>query len=213
MAALATGEADVVVAGGAEAAITAITMAGFAQARTMSTRNDEPAKASRPFDTTGTASCSVRAPGSWCSSGPSTPRRAAPGSTAGWPGAGTSADGYHITAPDPEGDGQARAIAAALRNGGSTRRGRRPRELPRHRHPGRDVAETARSPPGDRRPPGADRAEELVRASCSARPARSRRSSPSCRCTTVWSGRRSTSTTWTPQVLLDVVAGRAPQSA
>jgi acetyl-CoA acyltransferase len=48
--AVAAGEADVVVAGGAEACIHSITMAGFAQARTMSTRNDEPTKASRPFD-------------------------------------------------------------------------------------------------------------------------------------------------------------------
>lgn len=47
---LRTGEADVVVAGGAEAAIAAITMAGFAQARTMSTRNDDPERASRPWD-------------------------------------------------------------------------------------------------------------------------------------------------------------------
>lgn len=45
------GEADVIVAGGAEACITAIPVAGFSQARTMSTRNDEPEKASRPFDT------------------------------------------------------------------------------------------------------------------------------------------------------------------
>jgi 3-oxoacyl-[acyl-carrier-protein] synthase II len=44
------GEADVVVAGGAEACITAIPVAGFAQARTLSTRNDEPERASRPFD-------------------------------------------------------------------------------------------------------------------------------------------------------------------
>ncbi|MGH3433153.1 MAG: beta-ketoacyl-[acyl-carrier-protein] synthase family protein, partial [Thermocrispum sp.] len=47
---LRAGEADVVVAGGAEACIAAITMAGFAQSRTMSTRNDDPAGASRPWD-------------------------------------------------------------------------------------------------------------------------------------------------------------------
>jgi 3-oxoacyl-[acyl-carrier-protein] synthase II len=115
---LRAGEADVVVAGGAEAAITSITMAGFAQARTMSTRNDEPTKASRPFD--------IHRDGFVLGEGAGVMvlERADYAAARGarvygrLAGAGTSADGYHITAPDPEGAGQARAIQLALRNGG-----------------------------------------------------------------------------------------------
>jgi 3-oxoacyl-[acyl-carrier-protein] synthase II len=115
---LRAGEADVVVAGGAEAAITSITMAGFAQARTMSTRNDEPTKASRPFD--------IHRDGFVLGEGAGVMvlERADYAAARGarvygrLAGAGTSADGYHITAPDPEGTGQARAIQLALRNGG-----------------------------------------------------------------------------------------------
>jgi 3-oxoacyl-[acyl-carrier-protein] synthase II len=115
---LRAGQADVVVAGGAEAAITSITMAGFAQARTMSTRNDEPTKASRPFD--------IHRDGFVLGEGAGVMvlERADYAAARGarvygrLAGAGTSADGYHITAPDPEGTGQARAIQLALRNGG-----------------------------------------------------------------------------------------------
>jgi 3-oxoacyl-[acyl-carrier-protein] synthase II len=113
-----SGEADVVVAGGAEAAILSITMAGFSQARTMSTRNDEPTKASRPFD--------VHRDGFVLGEGAGIVvlERAEHAAARGakvygrLAGIGTSADAYHITAPDPEGVGQARAIAAALRSGG-----------------------------------------------------------------------------------------------
>jgi 3-oxoacyl-[acyl-carrier-protein] synthase II len=113
-----SGEADVVVAGGAEAAILSITMAGFAQARTMSTRNDEPTKASRPFD--------VHRDGFVLGEGAGVMvlERAEHAAARGakvygrLAGIGTSSDAYHITAPDPEGVGQARAIAAALRSGG-----------------------------------------------------------------------------------------------
>lgn len=115
---LRAGEADIVVAGGAEAAITSITMAGFAQARTMSTRNDEPTRASRPFD--------VHRDGFVLGEGAGVMvlERADHAAARGarvygkLAGIGTSADSYHITAPDPEGVGQARAISAALRSGG-----------------------------------------------------------------------------------------------
>jgi 3-oxoacyl-[acyl-carrier-protein] synthase II len=115
---LRAGEADVVVAGGAEAAITGLTMAGFAQARTMSTRNDEPTKASRPFD--------VHRDGFVLGEGAGVLvlERAEHATARGakiygrLAGIGTSSDSYHITAPDPEGVGQAKAIATALRVGG-----------------------------------------------------------------------------------------------
>jgi 3-oxoacyl-[acyl-carrier-protein] synthase II len=112
------GEADIVVAGGAEAAITSITVAGFAQARTMSTRNDEPTKASRPFDIhrdgfvlgEGAGVMVLERADHAAARGAKVYGRLA--------GIGTSADSYHITAPDPEGVGQAKAIATALRTGG-----------------------------------------------------------------------------------------------
>ena len=113
-----SGEADVVIAGGAEACITSITMAGFAQARTMSTRNDEPEKASRPFD--GQRDGFVLGEGA----GIMVLERADFAKARGarvygrLAGIGTSADAYHITGPDPEGNGQKRAIEAAMRSGG-----------------------------------------------------------------------------------------------
>jgi 3-oxoacyl-[acyl-carrier-protein] synthase II len=115
---LRSGEADIVVAGGAEAAIVGLTMAGFAQARTMSTRNDEPSKASRPFD--------VHRDGFVLGEGAGVMvlERAEHAAARGakvygrLAGIGTSSDAYHITAPDPDGVGQARAISAALRSGG-----------------------------------------------------------------------------------------------
>ena len=112
------GEADIVVCGGAEAAITSITVAGFAQARTMSTRNDEPTKASRPFD--------IHRDGFVLGEGAGIMvlERAEHAAARGakiygrLAGIGTSSDAYHITAPDPEGVGQARAITNAMRSGG-----------------------------------------------------------------------------------------------
>lgn len=112
------GEADIVVCGGAEAAITSITVAGFAQARTMSTRNDEPTRASRPFD--------IHRDGFVLGEGAGVMvlERAEHAAARGakiygrLAGIGTSSDAYHITAPDPEGVGQARAITNAMRIGG-----------------------------------------------------------------------------------------------
>jgi len=112
-----SGEADVIIAGGAEACITGITMAGFAQARTMSTRNNEPEKASRPFD--GERDGFVLGEGA----GVVVLERADHAKARGakiygrLAGIGTSSDAHHITAPDPEGEGQRRAIQAAMRSG------------------------------------------------------------------------------------------------
>ena len=110
------GEADVVVCGGAEASIAAITMAGFCQARTMSTRNDAPELASRPWDVDRDGF--VLGEGAGIMVLESAEHAAARGARVygRLAGAGTSADSYHITAPDPEGTGQARAITTALRN-------------------------------------------------------------------------------------------------
>jgi 3-oxoacyl-[acyl-carrier-protein] synthase II len=60
------GDADVMVTGGTEASVTGLAIAGFANMRALSTRNDSPETASRPFDASATASCWARAPESWC---------------------------------------------------------------------------------------------------------------------------------------------------
>ena len=115
---LKSGEADVIVAGGAESCIAGITMAGFCQARTMSTRNDEPARASRPFDVDRDGFVLGEGCGIMVLERADHARARGAKIYARLAGVGTSSDGYHITAPDPEGNGQARAIATALRTGG-----------------------------------------------------------------------------------------------
>ncbi|HKN96755.1 MAG TPA: beta-ketoacyl-ACP synthase II [Pseudonocardiaceae bacterium] len=113
-----SGEADVVIAGGAEACIVPITMAGFSQARTMSTRNDDPEHASRPWDVARDGF--VLGEGAGIVVLERAEHAAARGARvyARMVGVGTSSDAYHITAPDPESVGQARAIAAAVRTSG-----------------------------------------------------------------------------------------------
>ncbi len=111
-------EVDVVIAGGAEACITAIPVAGFAQMRAMSRRNDDPAGASRPFDKgrdgfvlgEGAGVMVLERAGFAAARGATVHGRLA--------GIGTSSDAHHMTAPDPKGTGAARAIMAALRTSG-----------------------------------------------------------------------------------------------
>ena len=112
-----SGEADVVVAGGAEACITGITMAGFAQARTMSTRNDAPEKASRPFDTERDGFVLGEGAGIMVLERADFAKARGAKIYGRLAGIGTSSDAYHITGPDPEGNGQMRAIKAAMRSG------------------------------------------------------------------------------------------------
>ena len=65
--AIARGDADVMITGGAEAPLAPLCFGAFAIIRAMSTRNDDPATASRPFDRDATASSWPRAPRCWCS--------------------------------------------------------------------------------------------------------------------------------------------------
>jgi 3-oxoacyl-[acyl-carrier-protein] synthase II len=110
------GEADVIVAGGAEASIAPICMAGFCQARTMSTRNDEPERASRPLDAARDGFVLSEGAGALVLERGEYARARGARIYGKLAGIGTSSDGYHITAPDPEGAGQIRAVRAALRS-------------------------------------------------------------------------------------------------
>jgi 3-oxoacyl-[acyl-carrier-protein] synthase II len=110
--------ADVVVVGGTEACIHPLNIAGFAQMRAMSTRNDEPELASRPFDKARDGFVLGEGAGVLVLERASS--AAARGRTpyAVLGGAGITSDSYDIVAPDPEGNGQRRAAASALRRSG-----------------------------------------------------------------------------------------------
>ncbi|MGJ7907215.1 beta-ketoacyl-[acyl-carrier-protein] synthase family protein [Actinopolyspora sp. H202] len=113
-----SGRADVVVAGGAEACIHPITVAGFAQSRTLSTRNDEPERASRPFDVDRDGF--VMGEGAGVVVLESAEHAAARGARiyGRLAGAGITADAYHITGSHPDGLGQINAINTAIGTAG-----------------------------------------------------------------------------------------------
>ena len=110
--------ADIIVTGGVEAAIHQLPMAGFAAMKALSTRNDAPARASRPYDVDRDGfvlgegggilvieeyeHAKARGAKIYCEIG----------------GQGLTSDGYHIAAPDPDGNGVQRAIKFALQNSG-----------------------------------------------------------------------------------------------
>ena len=112
--------ADVVLVGGTEACIHPLPMAGFAAMRAMSTRNDEPERASRPFDKARDGF--VLGEGAACLVLERADTAKARGARvhARLAGAAGTADGYDLVAPHPEGEGAARAISAALRDAGLT---------------------------------------------------------------------------------------------
>ncbi len=115
---IARGAADVMLAGGADAAITRFAMGGFAQARALSTRNDDPEGASRPFDASRDGF--VMAEGAAALVLEEREHALERGATpyAEVVGYGMSADGYHVTLPRPGGDGAARAMQSALDDAG-----------------------------------------------------------------------------------------------
>lgn len=112
------GRADVVLTGGTEAVICGITMAGFSAMRALSTRNDDPTAASRPYDTDRDGF--VMGEGAGIVVLESREHAQARGASiyGVYGGAGMTSDGHHIAQPDPEGGGAARAMTAALADAG-----------------------------------------------------------------------------------------------
>jgi len=113
------GLADIVVAGGTEAVIHPLPIAAFAAMQALSKRNDDPAKASRPYDTNrdgfvlgeGAATLILETKEHALARGAKIYAELA--------GGGITSDSYHITAPDPEGVGASRAVHAALKQAGA----------------------------------------------------------------------------------------------
>jgi 3-oxoacyl-[acyl-carrier-protein] synthase II len=112
------GDADIMIAGGAEAIIVPLTIAGFCSMKAMSTRNDEPQKASRPFDAARDGFVCGEGAGLVVLESLEHAVRRDARIYAEVVGYGMTGDAHHMTAPDPEGDGATRAMQIALASAG-----------------------------------------------------------------------------------------------
>ena len=115
-----SGRADVVVAGGTEAVIHPLPFAGFAAMRAMSTRNDEPEKASRPWDKGRDGFVFGEGSGALVLERAEHAKARGARIYARLAGAGITSDGFDIVQPDPECRGGSRAMAKAIRDAGLT---------------------------------------------------------------------------------------------
>ena len=112
------GDADVMVAGGTEYATTGVAMGGFCSARALSTRNDEPEKASRPWDKDRDGFVLSDGAGVLVIEDYEHARRRGARMYCELVGFGMSGDAYHMTAPSENGEGAARCMAVALKDAG-----------------------------------------------------------------------------------------------
>jgi 3-oxoacyl-[acyl-carrier-protein] synthase II len=115
---LRAGDADVILAGGSEATITPMALSGFGNARTLSTRNDDPQRASRPFDQDRDGFVIGEGAGVIVLETEDHARRRGAPLLCELNGYGASADAFHMTAPSTDGDGAARAMKRALDDAG-----------------------------------------------------------------------------------------------
>lgn len=116
------GDADMVVTGGVEGHIDAIPIAAFSMMRAMSTRNDDPAAASRPFDKDRDGFVFGEAAAMLILEREEHAKARGAHIHARVLGAGITSDGFHLVAPDPSGQGNARAMTRALQTAGLTKK-------------------------------------------------------------------------------------------
>jgi len=114
------GESEVMIAGGTEASVTGMTIAGFAAMTALSERNDSPETASRPFDATRDGFVLGEGAGILVLEELEHARRRGATIIAEVAGYGQTADAYHITAPATGGEGAVRAMKLAMRGAGAT---------------------------------------------------------------------------------------------
>jgi 3-oxoacyl-[acyl-carrier-protein] synthase II len=115
---IARGEADIMIAGGAEAPLTPLSLAGFTSIKALSERNDEPVKASRPFDAKRDGFVMGEGAGIFILEELGRALRRNARIYAELAGYGMSSDAYHVAAPDPTGDGAARVMRRAMEDAG-----------------------------------------------------------------------------------------------